>query len=130
MIGSRDTQGNENPLTMSNSGFGPRLFPGLADDVRQDLQQIGPPDYLVLDAGVREEQVDERARRAYPRPGRRSLSPASPLGLRSHACTLASISSSEASGFSRRICCRYIRTPASHMSKGAARLEGLADLES
>lgn len=55
--------------------------------------------------------------RVYPRAGKRSRSPASPPGLRSHAWTLASISSSEARGFSRRIRCRYIRTPASHMSK-------------
>jgi hypothetical protein len=54
---------------------------------------------------------------SYPRGGRRRRSPAAPLGLRSHAWTLASISSSEAAGFSRRMRCRYIRTPASHRSK-------------
>jgi integrase len=53
----------------------------------------------------------------YPRADNCRRSPASPLGLRSHACTSASISSSEAHGFSRRMRCRYIRTPASHRSK-------------
>jgi hypothetical protein len=37
-------------------------------DVRQDLQTVGPADDLVLDAGVREKQVDESARRALRRP--------------------------------------------------------------
>jgi hypothetical protein len=74
-------------------------------------------DGVKVRSGLPENRVDGLRWQPCPRAGRRRRLPASPAGLRSHAWTLASISSSEAAGLSRRMRCRYIRTPASHRSK-------------
>jgi hypothetical protein len=58
-------------LTAAGQGLQRDQVPGRRDryeDVREYFQPVGSADDLVLDAGVREQQVDERSRRARQRP--------------------------------------------------------------